>query len=218
MNSAPTPAMMAGPKKERVAVFFDYENVHRTAHNLYTSPGTPTHSTAFNPIKLAEKITAKRNRASTLANVRVYRGRPVPAHQPTPASAFDLQQHAWKSDARVVMRTRDLRYRFDDADPTIFQAQEKGIDVSLAIDLVEAAMNETYDALIVFSCDTDLLPALELVKKIHKTHMEIACWNGANPLWLREGLALDPPQHFPFCHFLNDQDFTACKETVASGL
>lgn len=27
-----TPAVTAAPKKERVAVFFDYENVHRTGH------------------------------------------------------------------------------------------------------------------------------------------------------------------------------------------
>lgn len=218
MDDAPTPAIMSGPKKERVAVFFDYENVHRTAHNLYSTPGTPTHSTAFNPIKLAEKITAKRNRPSVLANIRVYRGRPVPEHQPIPASAFDLQQNAWKNDVRVVMRTRDLRYRFDQGDSRVFQAQEKGIDVSLAIDLVEAAFNETYDALIVFSCDTDLLPALELVKKLHKTHIEIACWHGANPLWLRDGLAQAPPRHFPYCHFLNEQTFTECEEHIARGL
>lgn len=218
MSSTVTPAVMAGPKKERVAVFFDYENVHRTAHKQYTNHGTPIHSTAFNPIKLAEKVVAKRSRASTLASIRVYRGRPVPAHQPIPASAFDIQRNVWEQDARVVMKTRDLKYRFDDADPAVFQAQEKGIDVSLAIDLVEAAMNNTYDAMIIFSCDTDLLPALELVKKMPKSHMEIACWNGANPLWLREGLTLDPPRRFPYCHFLNEQDFTDCKELSASNL
>lgn len=218
MNNAVTPAVMAGPKKERVAVLFDYENVHRTAHNRYTSYGTPIHSTAFNPIALAEKVVAKRSRPSALTSVRIYRGRPVPAHQPIPASAFDIQKSAWEQDPRVLMRTRDLKYTFDDLDPSIFRAQEKGIDVSLAIDLVEAAMNNTYDAMIVFSCDTDLLPALELVKKIQQSHMEIACWNGANPLWLREGLSQNPPRHFPYCHFLNEDDFDACRELSASNL
>ena len=218
MSSAVTPAVMAGPRKERVAVFFDYENVHRTAHYLYTAHGTPVYASAFNPIALAEKIVVKRSRPSTLANIRVYRGRPVPEHQPTPASAFDIQRNAWQRDARVTMRVRDLKYRFNDQDPTVFQVQEKGIDVSLAIDLVEAAINSSYDAMIVFSCDTDLLPAIELVRKLKKVHIEIACWNRANPLYLREGLKQRPPKHFPYCHFMSETDFSASKESAASHL
>lgn len=60
--------------------------------------------------------------------------------------------------------------------------------MALAVDFVEAAIKRTYDSLILFSCDTDLLPALELVDRFHTTHVEIACWTGGNPLFLRAGL------------------------------
>lgn len=209
---------MAAARKDSVAVFFDYENTHRTGHGQYAAYGTPVHETAFNPVTLGVRIVAKRRRSSQLTDIRVYRGRPVPEHQPTPASAFDIQARAWSVDSRVTLRTRDLTYRFPYTDPNQFLVQEKGIDVSLAIDLVEAAMLGKYDAMIVFSCDTDLLPAVELVRKIARVHIEIACWNGANPLWLREGLRKDPKEHFPYCHFLNEDDFTASRETSASHL
>ncbi len=90
--------------------------------------------------------------------------------------------------------------------------------MSLAVDLVESAMLSKYDAMIVFSCDTDLFRVVELVKKIARVHIEIACWNGANPLWLREGLKKDPKEHFLYCHFMNEEDFTTSRETSASHL
>lgn len=210
-----TPAVMATPKKDKVAVFFDYENVHRTGHGLYAPRGIEHHETVFNPIHLAEQVCAKRCNPSQLVNIRVYRGRPVPAHQPIPASAFDIQATAWQEDYRFILKTRDLKYDWPDPKSTKFSAQEKGIDVSLAVDLVEAAMTSAYDAMIVFSCDTDLLPAIELVKKIHKVHLEIACWNKANPLWLRDGLKQQPPKHLPYCHFMQQEDFESTRETVA---
>ena len=215
MSPQVTPAVMAASKKERVAVFFDYENVHRTGHSQYSQYGTPVHETVFDPSELAERICAKRNRPSELVSVRVYRGRPVPQHQPVPTSAFDMQVNAWTKDPRVAIISRALKYDFPYDDPTQFLAQEKGIDVSLAIDLVEAAMKGSYDAMVVFSSDTDLLPALELVRKIHNVHIEIACWSEGNPLWLREGLSQDPPVHFPYCHFMKGEDFLGARDTTA---
>lgn len=206
---------MAGLKKERVAVFFDYENVHRTAHGLYRSYGAKLHETVFDPVELATRVVAKRSRRSELTSIRVYRGRPVPEHQPTPASAFDMQATKWKRDVRLSMGIRDLRYTFPYDDRSQFRAEEKGIDVALAVDFVEAAIKHTYDALILFSCDTDLLPALELVGKLHTTHVEIACWSGANPLFLRDGLRESPPRRFPYCHFMSEGDFNASRETAA---
>ncbi|MFI7481062.1 NYN domain-containing protein [Kocuria sp. M1R5S2] len=172
----------------------------------------------FHPAQLAERVCAKRRNPSQLVSARVYRGRPVPERQPIPASAFDTQARVWKQDPRVIIKSRDLTYRFPYADPTQFYVQEKGIDVSLAVDLVEAAMTGAYDAMVVFSCDTDLLPALELVKRIQRVHMEIACWTGANPLWLREGLQQSPPRHFPYCHFLKEEDFVKTRETCTRNL
>lgn len=214
MGESPSPAMFAGPRKERVAVFVDYENVHRTGHGCFAALGEPRYETVVSPVEVAELLVAKRSRPSTLAAVHVYRGRPVPAHQPRPASAFDLQAAAWKNDHRMKLVTRDLRYRFDQEDPELFTAQEKGIDVALAVDLAEAAIRKSYDSIIVFSSDTDLTPALELVLRVDGPHLELACWSGAKPL--RVPLP-GPGTRRVYCHYLNEQAFLGCRDLSASG-
>lgn len=218
MDAHVTPAVMARPKRERVAVFMDYENVHRTGHRKFADFGAAHHETVVAPVDLALRVCERRQSESELVHVGVYRGRPVPEHQPTPASAFDMQVRKWSSDYRVQVRSRDLKYTFPYEDTSQFHVQEKGIDVALAVDVVEAAIAKRYDAIVVFSCDTDLLPAIELVyRTLEDAHIEIACWSGARPLWLREGLKATPPKRAPYCHFLPEEDFVAARETVHLG-
>jgi hypothetical protein len=58
---------------------------------------------------------------------------------------------------------------------------EKGIDVKLAVDLIYAAMRKDAAALVLFSSDTDLLPAVELATEIG-IRVEAACWDGTKRL------------------------------------
>lgn len=199
---------------QRVGAFLDYENVHRTGHQLYAGIGTPRYETVVDPIKIAERLVAKRRFPSELAYVHVFRGRPVPEFQPLPASANDVQAAAWEEDQRATIHRRDLKYDFD-GDGRWYAAREKGIDVALSVDLVETSMLKEFDAAIVFTCDTDVLPAIELVYRRTEPSTELACWSGAKPLWFPEGLRMNPPRRFPFCHFLNDQDFVECRDYSA---
>ena len=59
---------------------------------------------------------------------------------------------------KVIQRT--LRYP---SDWPSRKAQEKGIDVALAVDFVMMAVAEEYDVGVLMSTDTDLKPALEAV-------------------------------------------------------
>jgi uncharacterized LabA/DUF88 family protein len=197
---------------DRVAVFLDYENVHRTGHESFADVGTPTYETVVNPVKIAERLIAKRRGANELVAVHVFRGRPVPEFQPKPASANDIQAVAWSADQRVHLVRRDLKY---ERDHDKFTAREKGIDVALAVALVQTAMLREYDAAIIFSGDTDLLPAIELAYRRTEPKIEIACWSSATPLWFSEGLKMAPPKRFPFCHFLSAQDFLECRDHSA---
>ncbi|NQX33282.1 NYN domain-containing protein [Herbiconiux sp. VKM Ac-2851] len=199
---------------ERVAVFLDYENVHRTGHQLYGSVGQPKYDTVVDPVKIAEVVVAKRRTAGELTSIRVFRGRPVPEFQSKPASANDLQAAAWVLDSRVQLKRRDLKYEFD-ADRKWVSAREKGIDVALAVSLVEGSLKEQFDVAIVFSCDTDLLPAVELAYRDTAAHIEVACWSGSKPLWFPEGLRMSPPRRMPYCHFLSQQDFLDCRDYSA---
>lgn len=195
---------------DKAAVFLDYENVHGTAHNLFAAVGEPMYDTVINPLQLADRLVAKRKNGGVLTSVRVFRGRPVPAYQPKPASANDVQTVAWESDQRVSVFRRDLKYNMG-ADGS-FTAREKGIDVSLAISLVEGALDRDFDVAILFSGDTDLAPALELVFRRRLVRREIAAWAGSKPLWFPEFMRQTPPLRLPYCHFLNAEDFLQVRD------
>jgi len=151
---------------ERVALFIDYQNMHFTALGEFCPYGTPPEDALVHPLLIAERIVQKRStkRASALEYVKVYRGRPNPAHHPSMTSANDAQKAAWERDARVTVIRRDLNYRGWPQQPP----REKGIDVKLAVDLVQSSMLAEYDVAVVFSGDTDLLPALEMAFPLHR--------------------------------------------------
>ena len=195
---------------DKVAVFLDYENVHRTGHHLFADVGEPLYATVVNPLRAAQRLVAMRKRGGILSSVRVFRGRPVPAYQPKPASANDVQTVAWELDERVTVLRRDLKYDVDDDGG--FTAREKGIDVSLAISVVEGALDQDFDVAIVFSSDTDLAPVLELVFRRRLVHLEIAAWAGSKPLWFPEFLRQTPQVRMPYCHFLNADDFVRLRD------
>lgn len=196
---------------DKIAVFLDYENVHRTGHNLFARIGEPLYETVVNPLMVAERLVAKRKYDGVLSAVNVFRGRPVPAYQPMPASANDIQTAVWEADERVKVYRRDLKY--DVHSDRSFTAREKGIDVSLAISLVERSLDQDFDAAIIFSCDTDLVPALELVFRRRQVHLEIAAWAGSKPLWFPEFLRQTPPVRLPYCHFLSADDFQSARDS-----
>ncbi len=193
---------------ERVAVFLDYQNVHLTAHSLFATYGIRPETSLVHPLRVAECITEKRRIESELVSVRVFRGRPNPEHHPVPTAANDAQSAAWQRDPRATVARRDLNYRgWPDHPP-----REKGVDVALAINLVESAMLGEYDAAVVFTSDTDLLPAIDMAFRRTQPRIEIACWAGGKPLWFPEALAQEPRRYLPYCHFLNEADFQAARD------
>jgi hypothetical protein len=193
---------------QRLAFFIDYQNVHLIGHGRFAPPGTPVHRTVVHPLLLAERLAGKRREQGDVELVRVFRGRPNPEWQPVLASVNDAQTDNWERDPRVSVLRRDLNYRGWPALPP----QEKGVDVALAVDLIETALLGQYDDGIVFSCDTDLLPAIEVAFRRTPPRIEIASWRGARPLWFPEGLASTPRRYLPFCHFLDADDFGAVRD------
>lgn len=192
------PSDMPTAKIERVAVLFDYENTRRNALDAFGSASCPPYLGVFDPIGLAEDLCRMRKRQSELSKVLVYRGRPVPDHQPTPARHFDRLNSSWSKSHLFEMKKRDLKYRF--FEDGSFSAQEKGIDVWLATDLISCSIKRTYDALIVVSTDTDLLPAIEFVLHQTNQHIEVACWQAKHIHPLQERTHSGPRR--PYCHFL----------------
>ena len=74
------------------------------------------------------------------------------------------------------MAALDLRYP---REWPVRPAQEKGVDVALAVDFVLMCAGREYDVGILFSGDTDLIPALKAVVALRPGELpacEVAAW------------------------------------------
>ncbi len=77
--------------------------------------------------------------------------------------------------------------------------------MALAIDLVAMGMSNGYDAAILFSSDTDLLPAVETVVDRKLGHIELATWSGARRLRF-------PNSQLPWCHFVGEAEYRTIQD------
>ena len=85
--------------------------------------------------------------------------------------ACQRQVAHWNSVPGVRTLTRPLNYR----EPN--RPREKGIDVALAIEMVRGAVDGRFDVAVLFSGDTDLLPAAEFVReRLGDEAIEFAAW------------------------------------------
>jgi len=192
---------------DHVVVFLDYQNVYWSARSTYHAPGSPTRRIGnIHPAKLGALLADMSPSARTFAGVRVYRGMPSANLDPRSHRAWQRQATAWKASGAVVV-TQALRYPPGWPNtPSGQHPQEKGIDVALAVDLVDFAHRGEYDVAIVFSLDADLLPALERVQDIGlrtgRPRVEVAAWDA-------------PSKHSPrlrtsrntWCHWLHEADY-----------
>lgn len=187
---------MPSTETARVAVLLDFENVHRVGHGLYAH-GREIYQCVPEPSLIADLIAKRRNVPSTVTSIQVFRGRPNPAFEPTAASAYDKQAQQWeRRDGRVRVRRHQLFYRDWPKGPPV----EKGVDVGLAIEAVRLTLQDgdSFDAVVIFSSDNDLVPAVKLCFEMPGPAIEVACWLGANPLQ-------DSSTHLPWCHFLDEK-------------
>jgi uncharacterized LabA/DUF88 family protein len=187
---------------ERVAIFLDFQNVPLVGHKLFAN-GSELYRCVPDPVRVADLVASRRKRPSIAASIRVYRGRPDPRNQPQVAASNDAQASEWTRDRRVAKVRRMLNYRGWPRLP----GQEKGIDVAIAVDLMTLAFRGDYDALVLFSSDADLLPALESIVSLCLGHVEVVCWAGAKSLRIADS---KPPR--PWCHRLSRTDWQSVTE------
>lgn len=162
---------------QRLTVFIDYQNVHHSGHDQYCPFGEEMYKCILDPLKLAQATVAQRAPGGVLEQVRVYRGHPDPRKEPVLASANDKQFSEWIKDPRVMVKRRALHYPSNWGHPGCYERpREKGIDVSLAIDLVRMAFKKEFEVAILMSRDSDLEPALEMIDDLKLGHVEVAGW------------------------------------------
>ncbi|MYB40802.1 MAG: NYN domain-containing protein [Chloroflexi bacterium] len=195
---------------DRVAVFVDMQNVYGGARRTFYS-GVSAHHTdgQIDPLALGNLICSRPppGLTRTLSEVRVYTGRPESTKEPKTYGAHMRQCEAWERAGAVVI-PRPLRYPGDWPDT---RAEQKGVDVQLAIDFVAGAIDDRYDVGVMFSTDTDLRPALEFVTDRFERYprAEVAAWRGSGA---NRSLRVRGGQRSTWVHFLDWDDYLAIRD------
>ncbi|WP_419837646.1 NYN domain-containing protein [Candidatus Poriferisodalis sp.] len=203
------------PASTRVAVFVDYQNTWHTTRALFVPAGSPTWHGHVHPDRLGELLCRRGlgvDPARRLHTVQVYRGQPGARSSHKLVQAFDRQKAHWEALAGVSVHTRPMRYWPDGKHPDgrqRWRAEEKGVDVLLALHLALGAHYDRYDVAVVVSADTDLLPAIEEAVRVGK-RVETATW-WASPEPQR---ALRIPGRHLWNHYLDAADFAAVEDAT----
>jgi uncharacterized LabA/DUF88 family protein len=158
--------MPTEPSTKRAVAFFDGQNLYHAAKAAFghTVPD-------YDVVKLS--TTVCREKGWELTQLRFYTG--------VPDLADDAHWHRfWEakllhmSRQKVHVFSRSLRYRNhrvrlpDGSEHTFMAAEEKGIDVRIAIDVIRMAHHRQYDVALIFSQDQDLSEVADEVRVISR--------------------------------------------------
>lgn len=191
----------------RVVLFMDYQNVYRGARECFHDHKLDHHTCGqVDPLKLGLRLVQDSPFERELKEVRIYRGRPDATKEPKGYGACTRQIDIWQQDPRVECFARTLRYP---SDWPKSKAEEKGVDVALAVDFVAMAVRKEYDVGILMSTDTDLKPPLEFVCDLHRAwgdrRCEVAAWSAKG----RHNRRLSVSGHKVWCHWLSEDIYDA---------
>ena len=137
----------------RTLVFIDGQNLYRLAMRAYGRV-YPYHWPSYDVIKLANTLVS-RVPGRSLVEVRFYTG--------VPSESQNAGWHGfWNNKLRHLQRQGVRVYRQE----LSAAGQEKGVDVRLAVELVQATYEQLYDVAIIVSQDADLAPAVAVAREI----------------------------------------------------
>ncbi len=161
----------------RTVVLVDGQNLYHLARRAW-APNPPDASSpyawpSYDVEKLAHALVA-RSPGRSLAQIRFYTGVPDPG-----AGSSQSYWHGFWSNKLRYLRSRSVyvyRGRVSSG------GQEKGVDVSLALDLVRATYERRYEAAIVVSQDWDFGPAVRLAKLIAQSQKRSLVFESSFPV------------------------------------
>lgn len=144
----------------RTIVLFDGQNLYHGAKDAWrTQPaiGPSKYSwPSYDVVKLATTLASKTS-GRTITQIRFYTG--------VPDSNQDSFWHYFWTNKLRYLRSQGVevyRGRINTSN------QEKGVDVKLAIDLIQLTYEKQYEVAIIVSQDWDFGPAVRLAKEIAK--------------------------------------------------
>ncbi len=141
----------------RTLVLFDGQNLFRSAKDAWGS-SYPYDHPSYNVDLLAQYLVSL-TPGRTLEQVRFYTG--------VYRKDQDWEKHWFWTNKLDHLETQGIHvYRGRVRGGLNEAKQEKGVDVSLAIDLVQSTHDQQYDVAIIVSQDSDFGPAVLLCKQI----------------------------------------------------
>ena len=147
----------------RTLVLIDGQNLYHLAKIAWGKAGERASSRYYWPSYDVEKLAsalASKFPDRRLAEIRFYTGVPDPRR----GGKHRMWYGFWNSKLRRLWRRGVHVYR-----GRVNNGQEKGVDVSLAIDLVQATHEQRYETAIIVSQDWDFGPAVALAKDVAKS-------------------------------------------------
>lgn len=140
-----------------------------------------------------------------LHQVRIYRGMPDGRRDSKGYTAARRQIAAWEESALVKVMSQPLRYPRDYPNSP---AQEKGVDVRMAVDFAMMAVRDEYDIGVLMSNDSDFRPVLEEVDGLGSKTVEVAAWRPltAQPrrLWIG--------RNRPWCNWIDHAAYSSIQD------
>ncbi len=156
--------MPVEPAVKKTVAFIDGQNLYRAVKDAfgYTYPN-------YEVTKLALEVC--QSSGLMLEQVRFYTGVPEAIDDAFWHGfwAAKMRQMSWN---QVHLFSRPLRYRNhrirlpDGAEHAFLAAEEKGIDVRIALDIIHMANHREYDVALVFSQDQDLSEVADEIRSI----------------------------------------------------
>lgn len=144
--------------------FFDGQNLFRHAKDAFGH-----HHPNYDPVRLHQAVCMANGWTASL--VRFYTGVPSQEHSEMWAGYWSNRVLSLKRSG-VVVTTRPIRYQrqrvllLDGTEKEVVTPQEKGIDVRLALDIVNLARTRQYAVGVIYSQDQDLAEVADEVKSI----------------------------------------------------
>lgn len=161
----------------RTLVLIDGQNLYHLAKLAWASGRGETSSTYAWPSYDVEKLASalvSRTAGRHLQEIRFYTGVPDPK-----AGERQSFWHGFWSNKLRYLRSQGIHvYR----GRVNLGQQEKGVDVSLALDLVRATYEQRYDVAIIVSQDADFGPAVRLAKEIARSQRRMLVHESSYPV------------------------------------
>jgi hypothetical protein len=180
----------------RTVVFIDGQNLYHLALAAWAPPRLSAQSSPYShPSYDVEKIALAlvgRTPGRVLTQVRFYTGVPDPAR-----GRREAFWHGFWDNKLRYLRSRGIYVYRGRVNPG---GQEKGVDVSLAVDLVQFTYEKAYDAAIIVSQDWDFGSAVRLAKKVAKDQQRWLTFDSAFPF---EAGKTRSPRGVPGCTWIH---------------